>query len=63
MAEKEFTSLKINWLVDNNRSEPTENFLIQNENLYKDKAVQFLVDENIAQANIQEGQENKIYWK
>ena len=56
MAEKEFTSLKINWLVDNNRSELIENFLIQNENFYsKDKAVQFLVDENIAQANIQEG--------
>ena len=56
MAEKEFTSLKINWLVENNRSELIEIFLKQNENFYsKDKAVQFLVDENIAQANIQEG--------
>ena len=56
MAEKEFTSLKVNWLVENNRSELIENFLKQNENFHnKDKAVQFLVDENIAQANIQEG--------
>ena len=56
MAEKEFTSLKINWLIENNRSELIENFLKQNENFHnKDKAVQFLVDENIAQANIQEG--------
>ena len=56
MAEKEFTSLKVNWLVENNRSELIENFLKQNENFHnKDKAVQFLVDEKIAQANIQEG--------
>ncbi len=56
MAEKEFTSLKINWLIENNRSDLIENFLKQNENFHnKDKAVQFLVDENIAQANIKEG--------
>ncbi len=56
MVEKEFTSLKINWLIENNRSDLIENFLKQNENFHdKDKAVQFLVDENIAQANIQEG--------
>ncbi len=56
MTEKEFTSLKINWLIENNRSDLIENFLKQNENFHnKDKAVQFLVDENIAQANIKEG--------
>ena len=56
MAEKEFTNLKINWLVENNRSELIEIFLKQNEKFdSKDKAVQFLVDENIAQADIQEG--------
>ncbi len=56
MDEKEFTSLKVNWLVENNRPDLIENFLKQNENFYnKDKAVQFLVDENIAKANIQEG--------
>ena len=56
MDEKEFTSMKVNWLVENNRPDLIENFLKQNENFYsKDKAVQFLVDENIAQANIQEG--------
>ena len=56
MAEKEFTSLKINWLLENNRSDLVESFLKQNENFHnRDKAVQFLVDENIAQANIEEG--------
>ena len=56
MAEKEFTNLKINWLLENNRSDLIENFLKQNENFHnKDKAVQFLVDLNIAQANIKEG--------
>ena len=56
MVEREFTSLKINWLIENNRSDLIENFLKQNENFYdKGKAVQFLVDENIAQANIKEG--------
>ena len=43
-------------MIDNNKSELVEDFLKQNENFHnKDKAVQFLVDENIAQANIQEG--------
>ena len=56
MSEKEFTSLKVNWLIENNRSGLIENFLKQNENFHnKAKAVQFLVDENIAQADIQEG--------
>ena len=56
MVEREFTSLKINWLIENNRSDLIESFLKQNENFYdKGKAVQFLVDENIAQANIKEG--------
>ncbi len=56
MEEKEFTNLKINWLIENNRSELIEDFLKQNDEFHnKDKAVQYLVDENIAQANIQEG--------
>ncbi len=56
MNEKEFTSLKINWLIENNRSDLIEDFLKQNEKFEnKSKAVQFLVDENIAQANIKEG--------
>ena len=56
MDEKEFTNLKINWLIENNRSDLIENFLKQNDEFHnKGIAVQYLVDENIAQANIQEG--------
>ena len=41
---------------ENNRSDLIEDFLKQNEKFEnKSKAVQFLVDENIAQANIKEG--------
>ena len=32
MSEKEFTGLKVNWLLENNRSDLIENFLKQNEN-------------------------------
>ena len=54
-AEK-FTDLKINWLIKNQRSELIESFLKKNENFEsKSKAVQYLVDENIAQANIKKG--------
>ncbi len=56
MQEKEFVNLKINWLIENNRSELLENFLRQNKEFNgKSKAVQYLVDESIAQANIQKG--------
>ncbi len=56
MTEKEFVELKINWLIQNDRIELIENFLKQNENFdSKSKAVQYLVDKNIASANIKEG--------
>jgi hypothetical protein len=56
MTEDEFASIKINWLVKNQRIDLIENFLKQNANFKnKSKAVQYLVDENIAQANIKEG--------
>ena len=56
MNEKEFANLKINWLIDNNRFDLIEDFLKQNKDFYgKDKAVQYLVDRNISQANIKEG--------
>ena len=56
MSEDEFTDLKINWLIKKKRSDLIENFLKQNEDFKsKSKAVQFLVDENIAKANIKEG--------
>ena len=56
MEEKEFINLKINWLIENNRINLLEEFLKQNEEFEgKSKAVQYLVDNNIAQANIKEG--------
>ena len=56
MTEKEFVELKINWLIQNDRIELIESFLKQNENFdSKSKAVQYLVDKNIASANIKEG--------
>ena len=56
MEEKEFTNLKINWLIENNRLNLLEEFLKQNKEFEgKSKAVQYLVDNNIAQANIKEG--------
>ena len=56
MEEKEFVSMKINWLFENNRSDLIESFLNQNKEFYgKSKVIQYLVDENIAQANIKQG--------
>ena len=56
MDEKEFANLKISWLIENNRSELIESFLKQNKNFNgKKRAVQFLVDQNIAQANLKQG--------
>ena len=56
MREDEFADLKINWLIKNQRSDLIESFLKQNEEFKsKSKAVQYLVDENIAKANIKEG--------
>jgi len=56
MDEKEFIDLKINWLIENDRIDLLESFLKQNEKFdSKSKAVQYLVDKNIASANIKEG--------
>ena len=56
MEEKEFSNLKISWLIENNRSELIENFLKQNKEFSgKRRAVQYLVDESISQANIKKG--------
>ncbi len=56
MGNKEFVDLKINWMIENNRNDLIENFLKQNQEFDgKSKAVQFLVDENISEANIQKG--------
>ena len=56
MSEKEFVNLKVNWLIQNDRVDLIESFLKQNEQFdNKSKAVQYLVDKNIASANIKEG--------
>ncbi|MDC1151400.1 hypothetical protein OAS95_02360 [Pelagibacteraceae bacterium] len=56
MSDEEFADLKINWLIKNQRSDLIESFLKQNEEFKgKSKAVQFLVDENIAKANLNKG--------
>ena len=56
MSEKEFVKLKVDWLIKNNRSKLIESFLKQNEEFDgKRILVQYLVDENIAKANINEG--------
>ena len=56
MSEKEFVKLKVDWLIKNNRSKLIESFLKQNEEFDGKKIlVQYLVDENIAKANINEG--------
>ena len=62
MDEKEFTDLKINWLIENDRIDLLESFLKQNEKFdSKSKAVQYLVDKNIASGNIKEGCEQIKY--
>jgi len=56
MTEEEFVNLKIDWLIKNDRVELIESFLNQNQEFKnKGKAVQFLVDKNIASANIKDG--------
>ena len=55
MGDKEFVELKINWMIANNRSDLIEQSLKQNKSFHnKRKVVQFIVDENIAKANIKE---------
>ncbi len=56
MEGKEFLDLKIDWLIDNKRIDLIEKFLKQNQTFpNKKKLIQYLVDNNIAKANIKEG--------
>ena len=56
MSEKEFVDLKINWLIENDRLDLIESFLKQNDQFdSKSKAVEYLVNKNIASGNIKEG--------
>ena len=56
MNEKEFVDLKINWMIEHDRTNLIESFLIQNDQFdSKRKAVEYLVNKNIASGNIKEG--------
>ena len=56
MTEKEFIDFKIEWMVKNKKIELIEIFLKQNKTFpNKKKLIQYLVDNNIAKANIKEG--------
>ncbi len=56
MDDKEFSNLKVNWLIENKRPDLIESFLNQNREFDgKKKAVQYLVDQNIAEANLKRG--------
>ena len=56
MSEDQFAELKINWLIKNQRINLIESFLKQNEDFKnKSRAIQFLVNNNIARGNINEG--------
>jgi len=56
MDEKEFVNLKIDWMIENKKINLIEKFLKQNNTFpNKKKLIQYLVDHNIAQANIKEG--------
>tara|TARA_A100001011_G_scaffold400469_1_gene515251 strand:+ start:13 stop:1749 length:1737 start_codon:yes stop_codon:yes gene_type:complete len=56
MDEKEFVNLKIDWMIENKKIELIEKFLKQNTTFpNKKKLIQYLVDYNIAKADIKEG--------
>ena len=56
MKQSEFVNLKINWMIENEKINLIENSLKQNNNFSnKKKLIQYLVDNNIAKANIKEG--------
>ena len=55
MDDKEFIDLKINWMIQNKRTDLIKKFLNQNNSFHnKKKVVQYLVDENISKGNIKQ---------
>jgi hypothetical protein len=59
MSQNEFVNLKIDWMINNRKIVLIEQSLKQN-NIFsnKKKLIQYLVDSNIAKANIKEGCKN-----
>jgi hypothetical protein len=56
LTNEEFTNLKINWLIKNKKDEILEIFLNKNQNYEnKHKIIEYLVDKNIAKANLNQG--------
>ena len=56
ISEKEFLNLKIDWLIENQKDSILEKFLIKNNDFSrKKKIIQYLVDKNLAKANLSEG--------
>ena len=53
LSEEMFANIKINWLIDNNKENLIEEFLkLNGEFVSKGRLIQYLVDRNIAKANI-----------
>jgi len=53
MTEEEFINYKLDWLINNNKDELINNFLNKNKKFpSKKKIIKYLVDENIAKANL-----------
>ncbi len=56
MEDKEFINLKMNWLIENKKIKLVEKFLKNNKTFpNKKRMIQYLVDDNIAKANIKAG--------
>ena len=57
LTGEDFLTLKLDWLIENNKDDLLEEFLNKNETSFRDKKkiIQYLVDKNIAKANLNEG--------
>ena len=63
MSNDEFIDLRVKWMIDNKKTKLIENFLKQNKPFpNKKKLIQYLVDGNIAKANIKEGCLKISFW-
>jgi len=62
MSDSDFLNLKINWLIKNDKVNLLENFLNKNENFKgKKRIIQYLVDKNIAKADLKQGCEKSNF--
>ena len=62
MKIEEFVDIKINWMIENKRLDLIDQTLKNNKTFHnKKKIVQYLVDQNIAKANLKEGCEKSNF--